>query len=69
VGGGPRAQSHRFHEALAEAASQLAGPVATPEERIHLREGMKSLSASDAVVAARMVDTAGREIGSYQRAR
>ena len=50
-----RAQSHRFHEAFSQAAAELAGPIATPEERNHLREGMASLAASESIIAARVV--------------
>src|SRR4051812_48214848 len=63
-----RAQSHRFHEGLAQVASQLAGPIETPAERRHLRTGLDSLAANESVFAARVVDNAGEDLGGFRRA-
>ncbi len=62
-----RAQSHLFHQNLAQVASQLAGPIDTPAERRHLRAGLDSLAADEAVFAARVVDSAGHDLGGFRR--
>ena len=61
-----RTQSHRFHEGLAEVAAQMAGPSMGPAQRIHLNQAMASVEASKAVVAARVVDTAGHEVAGFR---
>ena len=61
-----RTQSNRIHEGLAEVAAQMAGPAMSPGERAHLRQALASIRASKEVVSARVTDTAGSELASFQ---
>jgi signal transduction histidine kinase/CheY-like chemotaxis protein len=64
-----RTQSHRFHQGLAEVAAQMAAPAMIPTDLTHLRQTVESVRASDAVVAARVMDQTGRELASFSAAK
>ena len=64
-----RTQSHRIHDGLAEVAAQMAGPAMDERERRHLREALASISASKAVVSARIIDAGGNEIAAFHSSR
>ena len=41
-----RTQSHQMHQALAEVAAQMVGPVMAPSEREHLHAALLSVKSS-----------------------
>jgi signal transduction histidine kinase/CheY-like chemotaxis protein len=61
-----RTQSHRFHDGLAEIAAQVAGPSMVPADHVRLGQAIGAVQASKDIVAARVTDTAGREIVSFR---
>ena len=61
------AQSHRIHDDLATITAQAAGPVIARDNPDQLQAALATLKGSQEVVAARLMDPAGRELAAFDR--
>uniref|UniRef100_UPI001B4B0F33 CHASE sensor domain-containing protein n=1 Tax=Phenylobacterium sp. TaxID=1871053 RepID=UPI001B4B0F33 len=64
-----REQSHINHVALSEIAASAAGPALSQRDVPAARAAITALSQAQSVTSARLLDSSGQVVASYQRAK